>query len=62
MSEKHPLALTVPDAARQLGVGRNTLYNAVKRKEVPHIRIGRRLLIPWSALESFLASPVAGDG
>lgn len=48
------LAHTVPAAARLLGVGRNTLYDAVKRGEIPHIRIGRRILIPTSALEAFL--------
>jgi excisionase family DNA binding protein len=54
LTETETLALTVPEAARRLGVGRNTLYNAVKRKEVPHIRIGRRVLIPTSALADFL--------
>ncbi len=51
--------LTIPEAAKRLGVGRNTLYDAVKRNEVPHIRIGRRVLVPLAALERFLSGEAA---
>lgn len=47
--------LTVYEAALQLGVGRNAAYDAVKRGEIPSIRIGRRLLVPVAALERMLA-------
>jgi len=50
----HKLTLSVPDAARRLGVGRNTLYDAIKRGEVPSIRVGRRLVVPIAALERLL--------
>lgn len=59
VSVNQPVVHTVPAAARLFGVGRNTLYDAVKRGEVPHIRIGRRILIPNSALEAFLSCEVA---
>lgn len=59
MPFQSPVALTVPQAARLLGVGRNTLYDAVSRGDVPHIRIGRRILIPNAALEAFLNCEVA---
>ncbi len=39
-----------PDAARLLGVGRNTIYKAAATGEVPVVRIGKRLLVPKAAL------------
>jgi excisionase family DNA binding protein len=47
--------LTVEEAARELGIGRNTAYEAVRRGEIPTIAIGRRLLVPRDALERMLA-------
>ena len=58
MSNSQPVTHTVPAAARLLGVGRNTLYDAVKRGEITHVRIGRRILIPNSALDAFLSCGV----
>lgn len=51
--------MTVEAAARQLGVSRSTMYQAVNRKEVPSIRIGRRILIPIRALKRLLESDSA---
>ena len=41
-----PATLPVPTVAQLLGVGRSTLYDAIKRGEIPHITIGARVLIP----------------
>ena len=51
------LTLSVPEAAKVLGIGRNLCYDRVKTGEIPAIRIGRRILVPLSALEKFLAAP-----
>ena len=51
------LTLTVEEAARVLGIGRNLCYDRVKTGEIPVIKIGRRLLVPRSALEKLLANP-----
>jgi len=48
--------LSVPEAARLLGIGRNTAYEAIRRGEIPALRIGRRLLVPRAALESLLSA------
>ncbi len=56
MEEKR-LTLSVKEAARLLGIGRNLAYDRVKTGEIPVIRIGRRLLVPRSALEKLLAEP-----
>ena len=36
----------VPEAADILGVGRGTMYAAIKRGEVPSVRIGGRIVVP----------------
>jgi excisionase family DNA binding protein len=56
MTEKiEPLTMPVwPDAGRALGLGRNAIYEAVARGDVPSIRIGKRILIPRAALAKLL--------
>ena len=49
------LTLTVPEAARRLGIARQTAYEAVRQGEIPSIRIARRILVPIAALEALLA-------
>lgn len=46
--------ITVPEAAKKLGISRNFAYELVKRGELPVIRFGKRLLIPKVALEKML--------
>ena len=49
------LVLTVEEARVKLGcVSRGLIYEAVRRKEIPSIRIGRRILIPYAALKRLL--------
>ena len=45
------LTLSVEEAAKLLGIGRNLCYDRVKTGEIPVIKIGRRLLVPRLALE-----------
>jgi excisionase family DNA binding protein len=51
-----PLVMTVPEAGKQLGVGRNQAYQAAKAGQIPTIRIGKRLLVPVSALDKLLSA------
>jgi excisionase family DNA binding protein len=53
--------LTVDEAAVLLRVSRNTAYEAVKRGEIPAVKIGRRLLIPRAALERLLEGVQSDD-
>ena len=55
--EDKRLTLSVEEAAKLLGIGRNLCYDRVKTGEIPVIKIGRRLLVPRSALEKLLADP-----
>jgi excisionase family DNA binding protein len=46
--------LTVEEARQELGLGRRGMYQAIRRGEIPVLRIGRRILIPRIALERML--------
>lgn len=48
--------LTVDEAARLLGIGRGTAYEAARRGDLPVVRIGGRLLVPRAALTRLLES------
>ena len=43
------------EVAALLRISRGSAYEAAKRKEIPTIRIGRRLLVPSDALERMLS-------
>lgn len=50
---------SIPEAAKFLGIGRNAAYEAVRKGQIPTIRIGRRLLVPKAALSKMLEKPWA---
>lgn len=46
--------LTVSEAARLLRIGRNQLYDAIGRGEIPHRRIGRSIRLSRAVLLRWL--------
>lgn len=46
--------LTVKEVAKILRLSRNSIYEAVRRGDIGHLRIGNRILIPHVALEALL--------
>jgi excisionase family DNA binding protein len=52
MDTKEPerLTVTVKEAAKILGLSRNSTYEACRQGKIPHITIGRRILIPRAGL------------
>ena len=48
------LAVGVPEAARRLGLSARTVANMVSRRELASRRVGRRRIIPITALEAFI--------
>lgn len=50
------LTITVPEAARLLGISRNTAYAAANSGQLPTIRIGKRMLVSRVALETMLSA------
>ncbi|MBS0244625.1 MAG: helix-turn-helix domain-containing protein [Proteobacteria bacterium] len=49
-----PRCITVIEAAKALGIGRNSAYAAAARGEIPTIRIGGRLVVPLEAFRERL--------
>lgn len=49
--------LTVQEVAKALRLNRNTVYAAIENGQLPHLRIGRQIRIPRSALPD-LTGPV----
>ena len=55
------LGVSVPRAGQAIGLARNAAYKAAKRKELPTIKIGRRLVVPVEALKRMLARDQNGS-
>lgn len=53
--------LTVQETAELLGVGRSCAYDAVRRGDIPTVRLGRRLVVPVPALIRLLEQPVGEE-
>ncbi len=49
------VTMTVEEAAKRLGIGRNSAYAAANSGAIPAIRIGGRILVPTVQLERLLA-------
>ena len=49
------LTCSVDEAARLLGISRNLAYDLVREGRLPHVRLGRRILVPRFGLEQWLA-------
>ncbi len=58
--DAEPLALSIKSAVAYSGIGRSTLYEAIRRGEIETLKIGARRLIPREALRSWLLSHRAG--
>ena len=52
------IAGTVDEAAKALGISRNSAYEGVKQGQIPAIRIGWRWIVLWAVLMKKLG---AGD-
>ena len=51
--------VTLNEAAVLLRISRGSAYQAARTREIPTIRIGRRLLVPIAALERMLTGDTA---
>jgi len=53
-----PATLKIPEAAKLLGIGRQTAYELVARGQLPGAhRLGRRIVVSRKALLDFLDGP-----
>jgi len=54
IDEKGRLTMSVQEAAKALGIGRNTAYELIRQKKLPSIRLGKRIVVSKSALERLI--------
>lgn len=50
-----PLAYSVTDLTRLLGLCRTTVFSLIRDRELASIKVGRRRLVPAGAVQDFLA-------
>ncbi len=59
---EEPLLISVPEAARLLGVGTTFGWTMVRRGEMPTVKLGRRVLVPRTAIERLADAARAEQG
>lgn len=50
------LTLRIPEAAKILGIGRDTAYRAAKEGTLPTLRLGHRIVVPVPQLLALLGA------
>ncbi len=43
-------------------IGRNLFYELIAQRKLPHVRIGRKILVPSDAFERMMEQSDAGNG
>ena len=54
-ANNQPLAVSVGEASRLLGISKSTLRSLIKSGTIQAARIRRRVLLPMRAIEDFLS-------
>lgn len=56
---EHSLAISVPQAAKFLGVSRYTAYALARRKDFPAFQVGGRILVSTAGLAAWVERQTA---
>ena len=62
MFENYDDVVTVEQLAKMLKIGRNTAYDLVRTSTIKSVRVGRKYIIPKSAITTYLTQNIAKDG
>jgi excisionase family DNA binding protein len=54
------LVLTVPQVAAELQIPASTVYDLIRRGEIPSVRVGKRIRVPKRRLEDWINGRQAG--
>jgi len=54
---ENALTISVREAGKRLGIGRDASYAAAKRGDIPTIKLGRLVRVPIKALDKVLEIP-----
>ena len=53
--KEEPLLVSVPDAARHLGIARGLAYQMARDGRLPTVRLGKRAVrVPWLRLQEWI--------
>lgn len=52
--KREKLVLSVPEAAELLGISKSKMYEIVRIKDFPAVRVGKRILVNAKRLEAWL--------
>ena len=61
VTDNGALLLSVSQTAKVLGISKNLCYEQIGEGRIPHIRLGRRVLVSRIALEQWIARESIGD-
>jgi len=53
-TQMEPLAVSVDEVARRLGIGRTLLYDLVKQGKIRVVKLGNRTIVPVSEIDRLL--------
>jgi excisionase family DNA binding protein len=59
VSEREPLAYSVEDFCKLIGLGRSTVYGLIAKREIEVAKVGHRVLIPHRAAVALLERSTA---
>lgn len=48
------MVLTVPEVAAELQIPASTVYDLIRRGEIPSVRVGKRIRVPQRQLEQWV--------
>ena len=54
MFDKYPDVLTVDQVCDALSIGKNTVYQLLKKNQIKHIKVGKKFLVPKIFLIDFI--------
>jgi excisionase family DNA binding protein len=59
--DTEPILLTIPEAARRLGIGRTLAYELIADGQLDVVHIGRAARVPVEAVHDFVTAKRAGS-
>lgn len=62
VQSRPPLTISVKEAAQMLGISKSHAYDLIRQDELPHVRLGRRVVVPYRELEEWVSRHIDGNG
>jgi len=56
MFKDYPDVLTVKDLQQMLGIGKNLAYELVSKRTIPHVKMGRKIIIAKISVIEYLTN------